>query len=57
MFCRYLQGNRVAAGKSEYRVVWGEAGNEGNEGAGQGQGFFDELQEGDRIIVWARAKV
>lgn len=53
----YLQGNRVAAGNNEYRVRWNEEGCEGNEGAGTGEGFLQELQDGDRLLVWARAKV
>lgn len=56
-FAWYLQGNRVAVGIDEYRVVWTENGQEGNEGAGCGEGFLQELTEGDRILVWARAKV
>ncbi|KAH7085589.1 hypothetical protein BKA63DRAFT_399889 [Paraphoma chrysanthemicola] len=52
----YVQGNRVAAGRAEYHVVWADDGSEGNEGAGKGEGFLDELKEGDRILVWARAK-
>lgn len=53
----YLQGNRVAAGLRDYRVVWTRDGHEGNEGAGRGQGFLDELKDGDGIAVWGRAKV
>lgn len=54
----YLQGNRVAAKHGEYRVVWGLDGiEEGNEGAGRGERFVDSLKEGDRVLVWARAKV
>lgn len=56
-FAWYLQGNRVAVGPDDYRVVWSENGKEGNEGAGNGEGFLQELTEGDRILVWARAKV
>ncbi|KAF2685620.1 hypothetical protein K458DRAFT_476976 [Lentithecium fluviatile CBS 122367] len=54
----YLQGNRVASrGRfSEYRVVWAVNHREGNEGAGDGLGFLEALGEGDRIVVWARAK-
>jgi hypothetical protein len=53
----YLQGNRVAVGIDEYRVVWTENDKEGNEGAGSGEGFLQELKEGDQVLVWARAKV
>jgi hypothetical protein len=53
----YLQGNRVASGRNKYRIVWGENGSEGNEGAGSGMGFLEELTEGDHILVWARSKV
>lgn len=64
----YLQGNQVARATSlfegemvkRYRVIWGCKANprwEGNEGAGRGEGFVDSLREGDRILVWARAKV
>jgi hypothetical protein len=56
-FAWYLQGNRVAVGIDEYRVVWTEDDKEGNEGAGSGEGFLQELKEGDRILVWARAMV
>jgi hypothetical protein len=58
-FAWYLQGNQVAVSREglKYRVVWAENGNEGNEGAGSGEGFLQELQDGDRILVWARAKV
>ncbi|OAL46121.1 hypothetical protein IQ07DRAFT_518384 [Pyrenochaeta sp. DS3sAY3a] len=52
----YLQGNRVAAGLQDYRVVWTLDGHEGNEGAGGGHGFLEELKDGDRIVVWGRAK-
>jgi hypothetical protein len=58
-FAWFLQGNRVAVGETgvRYRVVWAEDGNEGNEGAGSGEGFLKELKDGDRVLVWARAKV
>jgi hypothetical protein len=67
-FAWYLQGNEVARGKSifdgemvrRYNVVWGSKTNArwvGNEGSGSGDGFVDTLQEGDWIVVWARAKV
>ncbi|KAF2129776.1 hypothetical protein P153DRAFT_289769 [Dothidotthia symphoricarpi CBS 119687] len=55
-FAWYLQGNRVAAGRADYRVVWSVDGNQGDEGAGTGERFLDELKEGDAILVWARAK-
>jgi hypothetical protein len=55
----YLQGNRVATRESEeYRIVWTEQGcEEGNQGSGSGEGFLQALREGDRVLVWARAKV
>lgn len=56
-FAWYLQGNRVAVGLDEYRIVWSADDQEGNEGAGNGEGFLNELTEGDRVLVWARAKV
>jgi hypothetical protein len=56
-FAWYLQGNRVAVGWDEYRVLWAEDRVEGNEGAGSGEGFLQELRDGDRVLVWARAKV
>ena len=31
--------------------------NEGNEGAGSGEGFLNAFRQGDRVLVWARAKV
>lgn len=55
-FAWYLQGNRVATGQDDYRILWDESGCEGNEGAGSGAGFIGELRDGDRILVWARAK-
>ena len=60
-FAWYLQGNRVMAGTQDYHVSWDEGGlcevDEGNEGAGSGEGFLDALEPGDRVLVWARAKV
>jgi hypothetical protein len=64
----YLQGNEVAKGPSvfdgemvrRYKIVWSSASTPrwvGNEGSGRGEGFVDALQEGDWILVWARAKV
>ena len=53
----YLQGNRVMAGNDDYHVVWSEHGHEGNAGSGSGKGFLEALGEGDRVMVWARAKV
>jgi hypothetical protein len=55
----YLQGNRVASRgrNSRYRVAWTADRHEGNEGAGDGLGFLQALRDGDRILVWARAKV
>lgn len=55
-FAWYLQGNRVARPKEEYHIVWTEDGSWGNQGAGTGEGFVRELQDGDRILIWARAK-
>ncbi|KAF2241931.1 hypothetical protein BU26DRAFT_534945 [Trematosphaeria pertusa] len=53
----YLQGNRVAwVPRYDYRVVWAFDHFEGNEGAGRGEGFLQELKEGDRLLIWARAK-
>lgn len=54
-FAWYLQGNRVVD-REDYRIIWGADGSEGNEGAGSGEGFIEELKDGDRILVWARAK-
>lgn len=54
----YLQGNKVAERNNcDYRVVWAPDHSEGNEGSGTGEGFFETLQEGDSVLVWARAKV
>lgn len=63
----YLQGNEVSDVPPglkfyarQYRVRWGCAANsvcEGNDGAGNGEGFLDGLQDGDWIVLWARAKV
>ncbi|KAF1839554.1 hypothetical protein BDW02DRAFT_584816 [Decorospora gaudefroyi] len=53
----FLQGNRVVTGNQDYRIVWSEFGrDEGDEGAGSGEGFVQALQDGDRVLVWARAK-
>jgi hypothetical protein len=63
-----LQGNEVAKGLSvfdgemvrRYNILWSSASTPrwvGNEGSGRGEGFVDALQEDDRILVWARAKV
>ncbi|KZM26733.1 uncharacterized protein EKO05_0009524 [Ascochyta rabiei] len=54
----YLQGNRVATqGRlEEYHVLWTHDGHEGNEGSGTGDGFLQNLKDGDRLLVWARAK-
>jgi hypothetical protein len=43
-----------------YNLVWGNKSNTrwvGNEGSGCGKSFVDSLQEGDSVVVWARAKV
>lgn len=56
----YLQGNRVATqGRvEEYAVRWvGERCEADSEGAGSGTGLLEALREGDRVLVWARAKV
>ncbi|CBX98218.1 hypothetical protein IAQ61_010315 [Plenodomus lingam] len=55
-FAWYLQGNCVAAGNREYHVSWTGDGFQGNEGSGTGEGFVRELKDGDRILIWARAK-
>ncbi|KAF1950312.1 hypothetical protein CC80DRAFT_427337 [Byssothecium circinans] len=53
----YLQAARVGDRNPEpYRVVWRADGSEGNEGAGKGVGFVEALREGDKVLVWARAK-
>ncbi|KAH6637643.1 hypothetical protein C7974DRAFT_411114 [Boeremia exigua] len=54
----YLQGNRVAVqGRTEeYEVLWSPIDFEGNEGSGRGEEYVSELKEGDRVLVWARAK-
>lgn len=41
----------------EYDVLWTQYAHEGNEGSGTGDGFLDELKDGDRLLIWARAKV
>lgn len=55
----YLQGNRVATQghAEEYDITWTRNAHEGNEGSGTGDGFLDELEDGDRLLIWARAKV
>lgn len=54
----YLQGNKVCERQNcDYQVTWASDYSEGNEGAGNGAGFLDALEEGDTIFVWARAKV
>lgn len=54
----YLQGNKVCERQNcDYQVIWAPDHNEGNEGAGSGQGFFDALKHGDSVLVWARSKV
>lgn len=59
----YLQGNRVCAPSPPqgYQVTWyedgAEVGPEGNEGAGSGLELVSQLQDGDRLLVWARGRV
>ena len=54
----YLQGNKVCERENcDYRVIWAPDHHEGNEGAGNGEGFFNVLKEGDLSLVWARAMV
>ncbi|KAF2122071.1 hypothetical protein BDV96DRAFT_483361 [Lophiotrema nucula] len=52
----FLQANKVAAPITNASIVWGTDRFEGNEGTGSGEGFLDALREGDRILLWARAK-
>ncbi|KAF2641564.1 hypothetical protein P280DRAFT_398928 [Massarina eburnea CBS 473.64] len=59
----YLQGNCVSSDVRHYRVAWerfGELGNERSEneesGSGPGTGLVATLREGDKVLVWARAK-
>ncbi|KAF3047462.1 hypothetical protein E8E12_007714 [Didymella heteroderae] len=54
----YLQGNRVATQghAEEYDITWTQHTHVGNEGSGTGDGFLDELRDGDRLLIWARAK-
>ncbi|KAL5431948.1 hypothetical protein PMIN07_008807 [Paraphaeosphaeria minitans] len=53
----YLQGNKVAERHHiDYQIVWAPGRSEGNQGAGQGDGFFGVLQEDDSVLVLARAK-
>lgn len=57
----WLQGNQVAIHNADpYTITWGRGSweaAEDNEGAGHGDGLVEMLQEGDRLLVWARAKV
>tara|TARA_R110002003_G_scaffold33_3_gene2070 strand:- start:8554 stop:8901 length:348 start_codon:yes stop_codon:yes gene_type:complete len=64
----YLQGNEVARGVSvfegdmvpRHKIVWSCKANRrwvGNDGTGKGESFVDSLQNGDWIVLWARAKV
>lgn len=64
----YLQGNEVAREKSvfegemvkRYNITWGCKENPvqtTSKGAGNGDGFIDNLERDDFICVWARAKV
>jgi hypothetical protein len=56
-FAWYLQGNRVASPPSTYSIIWTRDSFQGNEGAGRGEGFLKALENGDRLLIWARAKV
>lgn len=54
-----LQMNRVATSSYEdYQVICSSATDrfEGNEGAGEGNGFLSNIKSGDQILVWARAQ-
>lgn len=64
----YLQGNEVAREKSvfegemvkRYNITWASEHSlvhSTNQGAGNGDGFIENLQRDDFICVWARAKV
>jgi hypothetical protein len=55
----YLQGNRVAdETPTIYSVTWSKFGEPIiGPGAGDGKGFIEMLQPGDRIVVWGRTKV
>ena len=64
----YLQGNEVAREKSvfegemvkRYNITWGckkYPVQITDKGAGNGDGFIDNLERDDFICVWARAKV
>lgn len=64
----YIQGNEVAREKSvfegemvkRYQVIWGCKDNPLHitaDGAGNGDGFIDTLEQDDFICVWARVKV
>ncbi|KAH7137931.1 hypothetical protein B0J11DRAFT_399971, partial [Dendryphion nanum] len=54
----HLQSNRVAHQIEHYRVLCSTENGEfvGNEGTGDGHGFLQSIQPGDRILVWARAR-
>jgi hypothetical protein len=56
-FAWFLQANKVASRPNTYKIIWGQGRTEGNEGAGSGQGFLEELKENDRIVMWARVRV
>jgi len=60
----YLQGNVVASPLAqEYNITWVKSWKDMHTpgstglGYGNGRGFVDELQTGDVIGIWARAKV
>jgi hypothetical protein len=55
----YLQGNRVAdETPAIYSVIWSKFKEPViGPGAGDGKGFVEMLQPGDRILVWGRIKV
>ena len=57
----YLQGNKIIhrEGDRTYKVVWSlyTDGFQGEEGAGNGDGFVEALQPRDRVVIRGRVKV